>query len=87
MLDYLLASPITWGVLAIIFAAIALSGRFSMNATKILLVVAWIIAVIGLFRSEFIATFGLLPRSLWLIFISSALALGLYYLSRQAEIL
>lgn len=87
IIDYLLASPITWGFATIVIAAMAASGRFSMNATKVLLVLAWIVAFVGLLRSETITKFEWLPRSLLLIFISSGLAIGLYYLGIWCSII
>ena len=43
-----LESPYTALSAAIILGALALSGRFSVNATQFLLVAAWVVSIIGL---------------------------------------
>jgi hypothetical protein len=44
----LLESPYTGLLIAVILGAVALSGKFSVTATQILLLVAWAMAVVGL---------------------------------------
>lgn len=44
-------SPITWGFVALLLAAIAISGRLSMTAANILLIFAFAIGCFGIFRS------------------------------------
>lgn len=48
MLDKVIGSPYTALSAALIFAALALSGRFSVTATQCLLVAAWAVVFVGL---------------------------------------
>src|SRR5205823_4134579 len=81
IVDAILASPITWGVAALILAAIALSGRFSVSAATVLLLIAWLAAVIGVYRSEVSLHLHWIPRYLIVLLCASAIGLGLYYLN------
>src|SRR5438270_364677 len=66
IIDALLSSPIFWGVIALVLAAIALSGKFSVNAAKVLLVCAGCAAIYGVYRSGVALRLAPIPRYLFL---------------------
>ena len=72
-ISMLLQSPITWGVVALGFAAIAISGRFSVTLSNIILVIAFFVGCFGIYRSGlnvyFLIIFCLLLAAM-LVFVS-----------------
>jgi hypothetical protein len=79
--DTVLASPVTWGVLAIIAGAVALAGKFSITASDNVLVVAAVLAIVAIFRAPPFSQQDLLVRVLWTSLLGSALSLSLVTLS------
>lgn len=81
----LLASSIFWGivslVLALVIAAIAVSGKFSMRGADVLLTIAWIIATIGIFLGKPVADCAVVPRILTTMLCISLLGFAFYGLS------
>lgn len=51
-IDGFLGSPITWGVIGLILAAIAFSGRLSVYGANITLGAAWLVGCYGIYRSD-----------------------------------
>jgi len=49
----ILNGPITWGVITLILAALAGSGRFGVNLSNILLIFAFLVGCFGIFRSTY----------------------------------
>ncbi|MGB2652185.1 MAG: hypothetical protein WAN62_00255, partial [Candidatus Acidiferrum sp.] len=81
LLDTFLASPITWGVIALLALAIALSGKLSLNFATVVLWFAVGTALLGIYRAEAILRFDLLMRFLVMGFFAfgltaAAVALG-----------
>lgn len=76
----ILESQIFWGFTGLILAAMALSGKFSMTASRILLVFAWLIAVVGIYR--WVTSSPLVLRILLTMLCASVLGIGLYYLDQ-----
>lgn len=54
ILESVIASPVTWGVIALAGFAIALSGRLSMTAANWVMWIAFGLAVFGIYRAEVI---------------------------------
>ena len=81
MLEALLVSPITWGVVALILGAIALSGRLSLSAANAMLIVAWAAAGFGVYRAEAVLHLPWILRSLLTMLAASVFGIGFYYLS------
>jgi len=63
-----LESQLFWGVIGLILAAIAISGKLSMGVSALLLVLAWGIGCIGIYRIEAIRD--------WYLMIALCLSLG-----------
>jgi hypothetical protein len=47
-----LDSQLFWGFVGLVLAAVAMSGKLSMEASALLLAVAWVLGCIGLYRIE-----------------------------------
>lgn len=75
-----------WGFVVIILAAIALSGKLSMSASRWLLVIAWLIGVIGVYRLFPSDAFHWLPRSLYALLGASVIGIGLYHLGQWFDV-
>jgi hypothetical protein len=52
LLHSALESQLFWGVIGLILAAIAMTGKLSMGASALLLVIAWVFGCIGIYRIE-----------------------------------
>jgi hypothetical protein len=82
------ASAIFWGfvtlVLTLVLAAIAVSGKQSMNAASALVISALITAFVGLVLSD-LARLPLIPRWLIVIAVMCVLGIGAYYLIQWLE--
>lgn len=78
--DSFIASPYTSWVVAILLAGLALSGRLSMNAAKWMVFLAGILAVVGVYRSEFFLGLPRTPRVLSTVLTASICGLIVYYL-------
>jgi len=74
-------SPLLWGFIGLVTAAVALSGRLDVIAAKWVLVVAWLMAVFSIYRFEPILRQSGLPRILWVSLLASACGLCLHFLS------
>jgi len=73
--------------MGIIFAAIALSGKLSMSASRALLVIAWVIAIVGIYRLiPSPLAFNWVPRSLYTMLGASVIGIGLYYLGQWFDV-
>ena len=79
-----LTGPIFACVLALVLAAFAASGKVSIKAANILLIMALIVVLLGLVRSD-LSRLPLIPRLLITVIVISVLALGAYYLSQWLE--
>ena len=80
ILDSLLNSQITWGVFGLIFAAAAFSGKLSMNASRWCLLFAGLVAGVGIWKSTPITGLAIVLRTLLTIFLTSGIAIVLYWL-------
>jgi hypothetical protein len=76
-----LLSPITWGVVGLIIAAIAFSGMVSMNISYILLFLAFLVGCFGIFRAEK----KMLISAMFCLFLGTSLAL-ISYLIKPTQI-
>ncbi|HEY3303464.1 MAG TPA: hypothetical protein VGL70_08015 [Candidatus Binatia bacterium] len=65
-------SQLFWGFIGLFLASIALSGKLSMNASYIFLVLAWIVGCFGIYRSGVFSDWHML-LGVWLL-LGSALA-------------
>lgn len=63
-----LDSQLFWGVVTLILAAFAFSGKLSMGASVVFLVLAWLVGCIGIYRSHVIED--------WFTLVASCLFLG-----------
>jgi hypothetical protein len=79
LVESLLGSPITWGVVAVVLGAIAVSGKFSVTVASILLVLAWVLATVGISRSAPLLQTPLALRIPLTMFFASLVGIGLYY--------
>ncbi len=64
LLESFLGSPITWGVVALVALALALSGKLSMGAARSIMWAACCSAVFGIYRAETVAKLDPLMRFL-----------------------
>jgi len=78
------ASAIFWGFVTLVLAAIAVSGKQSMNAASALVISALITAFVGLVLSD-LARLPLIPRWLIVIAVMCVLGIGAYYLIQWLE--
>jgi len=78
-----LYSPITWGVVSLILAAIALSGRFSVNISYILLLIAFLVGCFGIFRIGK----RIVLRIIWCLLLGIGLALIAYWIKPNPQII
>jgi hypothetical protein len=82
LLESFIGSPITWGVVALVGMALALSGKLSMGAAKWILWLAFASAVFGIWRAEVILQLDVALRLLVVICCASGFAVGTLLLDR-----
>lgn len=80
-LEAILGSPLLWGFIGLVALAVSLSGRLDMTAAKWVLVVAWVMAIVSIYRFDLILHLPIIPRILWVAMLSAAIGLVLYYVS------
>lgn len=78
----LLTSPITALCVAVLIGGLAMTGRFSVPAALGMFGLAWIIAVVGVYRSSPLQSLPWMLRMLWTAFIGSALGIGVFHLGQ-----
>jgi hypothetical protein len=78
-----LLSPITWGVVGLIIAAIAFSGMVSMNISYILLFLAFLVGCFGIFRIGK----RIVIRIIWCLLLGIGLALIAYWIKPNLQII
>lgn len=76
----ILESQILWGIVTLILAASAFSGKLSMSASRTLLVIAWLLTSISIFRLIQVSPWVL--RGLLTMFVVSIVGFGFYYLDQ-----
>lgn len=81
IIEALFASSLFWGIVALVLGAVTLSGRFSLRGADTILLVAWLIAIVGIFGGKPVANFELIPRLLITTLCMSIIGLGFYRLS------
>jgi hypothetical protein len=72
---------VLWNILALILAAIGISGKLSVRAADGLLISAWVVAMPGIFRWPVVNSFSMTPRILSTMLVASILGLTLYGIS------
>jgi hypothetical protein len=80
-LEAILGSPLLWGFIGLFALAASLSGKLDMTAAKWVLAVAWLMAIVSLYRFDPIQHLPVIPRTLWIAMLSAAIGLVLYYVS------
>lgn len=81
IVETILQSSVFWGVVALVLAAITLSGKFSLKGADTVLIVAWAVSVVGVFRGHPVNAFSVVPRILTTTLVVSVMGLGFYALS------
>jgi hypothetical protein len=81
IIEIMLRSSVFWGVVALVLGAVAISGKFSMRGADTVLIIAWLVALVGVFRGHPVSEYDLVLRFLVTALCASVLGLGFYKLS------
>lgn len=72
---------IVWGIITLLLAAAAFSGRLSMTAANVCVVAAWLTGIFGIYRVLAVFNWAYVPHLLFTLFLASIWGFALYAFS------